>query len=51
MAHYESIEPSELVGLTAFGQMTYDQAAKSLRLYAEKALPKVAHLRGEAVPA
>jgi alkanesulfonate monooxygenase SsuD/methylene tetrahydromethanopterin reductase-like flavin-dependent oxidoreductase (luciferase family) len=47
VAHHESVDPSELVGLTAIGPMTAQQAEKSMRLYAEKVLPKVAHLRKE----
>jgi alkanesulfonate monooxygenase SsuD/methylene tetrahydromethanopterin reductase-like flavin-dependent oxidoreductase (luciferase family) len=45
VAHTELINPSEFVTLTAIGTMPPAAADRSLRLYAEKALPRVAHLR------
>jgi alkanesulfonate monooxygenase SsuD/methylene tetrahydromethanopterin reductase-like flavin-dependent oxidoreductase (luciferase family) len=49
--HHESVDPSELVTLSIVGSMPAATAEKSLRLYSEKVLPKVAHLRGDAVVA
>jgi alkanesulfonate monooxygenase SsuD/methylene tetrahydromethanopterin reductase-like flavin-dependent oxidoreductase (luciferase family) len=47
VAHHEAIEPSELVTLTAVGGMTAAEAERSLRLFAERVMPKVEHLRRE----
>jgi alkanesulfonate monooxygenase SsuD/methylene tetrahydromethanopterin reductase-like flavin-dependent oxidoreductase (luciferase family) len=45
MAHYEKVRPSELVALNCFATMTTEQSEKSLRLYAEKVVPRFADLR------
>jgi alkanesulfonate monooxygenase SsuD/methylene tetrahydromethanopterin reductase-like flavin-dependent oxidoreductase (luciferase family) len=51
VAHYEQINPSELVTVAGvLGTMSSAQAEKSIRLYAEKVLPRVAHLRRETAP-
>lgn len=49
VAAAEFVRPSEFVILTAVGTMTGAQAEKSLRLFSEKVLPAVAHLRTESV--
>jgi alkanesulfonate monooxygenase SsuD/methylene tetrahydromethanopterin reductase-like flavin-dependent oxidoreductase (luciferase family) len=48
----EQVSPSQFVVLLGLGTMSAPQIESSLRLYAEKVMPKVAHLRKkEAVPA
>jgi alkanesulfonate monooxygenase SsuD/methylene tetrahydromethanopterin reductase-like flavin-dependent oxidoreductase (luciferase family) len=47
VAHKEGINPSELMVLATIGTLMGAEAEKSIRLYAEQALPKVAHLRKE----
>ena len=48
LAHHEYINPSELVAVAGIlGTMSKAQAEKSIHLYAEKVLPRVAHLRKE----
>jgi alkanesulfonate monooxygenase SsuD/methylene tetrahydromethanopterin reductase-like flavin-dependent oxidoreductase (luciferase family) len=49
--HHETVDPSELVTLAIVGAMPAETAEKSLRLYSEKVLPKVAHLRAQPVVA
>ncbi len=46
MAIHEAVQPSELVVLNCFGTMSTAQTEKSLRLYAEKVVPRFADLRG-----
>jgi alkanesulfonate monooxygenase SsuD/methylene tetrahydromethanopterin reductase-like flavin-dependent oxidoreductase (luciferase family) len=48
-AHRERIDPSELVTLTAVGTMSAAQTERSMRLYAEKVMPRFADVRTEAV--
>ena len=46
--HYEAVRPSELVALNTFGgTTTTEQTERSLRLYAEKVLPRFDDIRGE----
>jgi alkanesulfonate monooxygenase SsuD/methylene tetrahydromethanopterin reductase-like flavin-dependent oxidoreductase (luciferase family) len=47
VAHHELIEPSELVCVCGTGSIPADKTEKSMRLYAEEVLPRVAHLRSE----
>lgn len=47
VAHHELIEPSELVCVCGTGSIPADKTEKSMRLYAEDVLPRVAHLRAE----
>ncbi len=48
VAHYEQVNPSELATLGGvLGTMSRAQAEKSIRLYAQKVLPRLAHLRAE----
>jgi alkanesulfonate monooxygenase SsuD/methylene tetrahydromethanopterin reductase-like flavin-dependent oxidoreductase (luciferase family) len=49
--HHESMNPQELVFVSGAGSMDGATAEKSLRLLAEKALPLVEHVRGEAAVA
>jgi alkanesulfonate monooxygenase SsuD/methylene tetrahydromethanopterin reductase-like flavin-dependent oxidoreductase (luciferase family) len=51
VAHYELIEPSELVCVCGTGSIPTATTEKSMRLYAEQVLPRVAHLRTTAEPA
>jgi alkanesulfonate monooxygenase SsuD/methylene tetrahydromethanopterin reductase-like flavin-dependent oxidoreductase (luciferase family) len=44
-AHYELIEPSELVCVCGTGSIPAELTERSMRLYAEQVLPRVAHLR------
>lgn len=44
-AHRESIDPSELVVLNAVGTMPRDVAERSMRLYAEKVVPRFDDIR------
>ncbi len=45
LEHYKMVGPSELVALNTFGTMTTAQSAKSLRLYAERVIPRFADVR------
>jgi len=45
--HHEEVNPSEIIVLLGTGTMTGPQMEKAMRLYGEKVLPRVAHLRTE----
>jgi alkanesulfonate monooxygenase SsuD/methylene tetrahydromethanopterin reductase-like flavin-dependent oxidoreductase (luciferase family) len=47
LTHHELLDPSEFIVQTSVGSMTGAQAEKSLRLFGEQVLPKLAHLRTE----
>jgi alkanesulfonate monooxygenase SsuD/methylene tetrahydromethanopterin reductase-like flavin-dependent oxidoreductase (luciferase family) len=52
VAHYEMVDPSELVVLTAVGSMPASETERSLRLFAKEVMPRIEHLRsGSAVSA
>jgi alkanesulfonate monooxygenase SsuD/methylene tetrahydromethanopterin reductase-like flavin-dependent oxidoreductase (luciferase family) len=44
-AHRETINPSEIVTLTSLGTMSAEKSEKSLRLYAEKVIPRFDDIR------
>ena len=48
---HERLNPSQFILLSGLGTMTAAQQESSMRLFAEKVLPKVAHLRKEPVAA
>jgi alkanesulfonate monooxygenase SsuD/methylene tetrahydromethanopterin reductase-like flavin-dependent oxidoreductase (luciferase family) len=43
--HYETVQPSELVTVATTGSQRGPEVEKSMRLFSEKVLPRVAHLR------
>lgn len=47
VAHHETIDPSEFVVVAGTGSIPFEKTQKSMRLYAEKVLPAVSHLRAE----
>lgn len=50
VAHHETVDPSELVVLTAVGSMPASETERSLRLFAKEVMPRIDHLRsGSAV--
>jgi alkanesulfonate monooxygenase SsuD/methylene tetrahydromethanopterin reductase-like flavin-dependent oxidoreductase (luciferase family) len=51
VAIYEQVEPSQFVVLLGLGSMSAQQIETSLRLYADKVMPQIAHLRKQAVAA
>jgi alkanesulfonate monooxygenase SsuD/methylene tetrahydromethanopterin reductase-like flavin-dependent oxidoreductase (luciferase family) len=44
-AHRDTINPSEIVAVTAMGTMSAEQAERSMRLYAEKVVPRFDDIR------
>ncbi len=43
--HHEVADPSEIIAFLGTGTMTGVQAEKAMRLFGDKVLPRVAHLR------
>ncbi len=42
---YDLLQPSEFVVFTGLGNMTFEQSERSMRLFAEKVMPRFDHLR------
>jgi alkanesulfonate monooxygenase SsuD/methylene tetrahydromethanopterin reductase-like flavin-dependent oxidoreductase (luciferase family) len=50
-AAYDLLQPSEFVVFLGLGTMTAEQSERSMRLFSEKVMPRLEHLRRDAVPA
>jgi alkanesulfonate monooxygenase SsuD/methylene tetrahydromethanopterin reductase-like flavin-dependent oxidoreductase (luciferase family) len=51
VAHHEEVDPSELIVFLGTGTMTSAESERAMRLFAERVLPRVAHLRSPTLAA